>query len=117
MLKYGRGRVDKVWAHSVSSPFPLKYIPFNDKFKVFFSIRGEETGIVTVGVFIDDKLEKLMTTTINKVNESKPVWFEFPHDKEIGKHTIQFKIGTATGTNLDSVIWNYSSPIYEVEVR
>lgn len=118
MNEFGNGYIEKVWCNSVKSPRPLKVIPYKKDFKVFFSVRGTEIGRITIGIFVDDILDQMLTTNILEINKSLPIWFWYPYKrKQIGKHTIQFKIGEATDRTAESVTWKYTSDKYIVEVK
>jgi hypothetical protein len=118
MNEFGNAYIEKVWCNSVKSPRPLKVIPYKKDFKVFFSVRGTEIGRITIGIFVDDILDQMLTTNILEINKSLAIWFWYPYKrKQIGKHVIQFKIGEATGRTADSVTWKYTSDKYIVEVK
>lgn len=117
MRKFGNGYIEKVWSNSVKDPLPLKYIPYNKDFKIFYSVWGTEPGTITVGMFVDGNLAGLATTDINRVNKSLAYWFSFPKERAtLGKHSIQFKIGEAVGGTIDTIRWKYTSDKYDVEV-
>ena len=118
MNEFGNAYVEKVWSNSVKSPQPLKVIPYLKDFKVFFSVRGTEIGRITIGIFVDDELDQLLTTNIMQVNKSLAIWFWYPYKhKQMGKHVIHFKIGEATDRTANSVTWKYTSDKYMVEVK
>jgi hypothetical protein len=117
MNEFGNGYIEKVWCNSVTTPQPLKVIPYLKDYKVFFSVRGTEIGRITIGVFVDDILDQMLTTNILEKNKSLAIWFWYPYKhKQKGKHVIQFKIGEATDRTADSVTWKYTSDKYIVEV-
>ena len=110
--------IEKVCCNSVRTSKPLKVIPYEKDCKVFFSVRGTEIGRITIGVFVDDILDQMLTTNVLEKNKSLAIWFWYPYKrKQIGKHVIQFKIGEATDRTIDSVTWKYVSDKYIVEVK
>ena len=118
MNEFGNGYIEKVWCNSVTTPQPLKVIPYLKDYKVFFSVRGTEIGRITIGVFVDNELDQMLTTNILVKNKSLAIWFWYPYKrKQMGKHVIQFKIGEATDRTAESVTWKYTSDKYIVEVK
>ena len=118
MNEFGNGYIEKVWCNSVRTPLSLDTIPYKKDFKIFFSVRGTEIGRITVGMFVDEKLDQVLTMNIISKEKSYPIWCWYPYKrKQIGKHIIQFRIGEATDRTVDSITWKYTSDKYDVEVK
>lgn len=114
MMSGGNGHISGVWCNSVISPLPLKNIPYNADFKIFYYLVGTERGKVTVGLFVDDELVDTRILDINVLNKARPYWFRYPlNHMELTKHTIQLKIGERIDHDIK---WKYESEKYEVEV-